>query len=74
MKSRHIQRPITLAPPLAAPRSLAHILPLDIPVVEEGTQFMGDISNWTAAEIEGAEDRLRALFPEFFSCEKRPAS
>lgn len=70
MGPRHIRKLITLVPPLPAPRSLGHLLDIKAPLEEENGRFLGDISNWTRAEIDGAEDRLRALFPEFFNCEK----
>lgn len=67
---RQILSPISLVPPLPALRSICDLLPLAGPLPEEKRAFLGDISNWTAAEIDGAEDRLRALFPQFFNCEK----
>lgn len=72
MAPRQTRSAITLVPPIPAPRSLAHLLNIQGPMAEEKERFMGDISNWTADEIDGAEDRLRRLFPEFFECEKRP--
>ncbi|MCE6958788.1 hypothetical protein LAZ40_06965 [Cereibacter sphaeroides] len=49
--------------PAVAGRRL-HLMVADTPSRD---RELGDISNWTAEEIESADIRLRALFPEFFT-------